>query len=81
MPTFDFLCRGCGAAFEQLVRASDTPTCPSCASTDGEKQLSLPSVKTSGTRARALDAARRRDKAQGFDRMHEQAKYEASHDD
>ncbi len=81
MPVFDFTCRSCASEFEQLVRAADTPTCPSCASTDVEKQLSLPALKTSGTRSLAMQAAKRRDKAQGFDRMHEQAKYEASHDD
>ncbi len=81
MPVFDYTCRACAHAFEQLVRGSDTPTCPSCASTDVEKLLSLPALKTSGTRAQAMAAAKRRDKAQGFDRMHEQAKYEASHDD
>jgi putative FmdB family regulatory protein len=81
MPVFDFTCRGCGHAFEQLVRAADTPTCPSCASLDVEKLISLPALKTSGTKALAMAAAKRRDKAQGFDRMHEQAKYEASHDD
>jgi putative FmdB family regulatory protein len=81
MPVFDFSCRTCGHAFEQLVRASDVPTCPACAGVEVEKLLSLPALKTSGTRALAMQAAKRRDKAQGFDRMHEQAKYEASHDD
>jgi putative FmdB family regulatory protein len=81
MPVFDFTCRTCGHAFEQLVRAADTPTCPACAGVAVEKLLSLPALKTSGTRALAMQAAKRRDKAQGFDRMHEQAKYEASHDD
>jgi putative FmdB family regulatory protein len=81
MPVFDFTCTACAHEFEQLVRSADTPTCPACASTAVEKLLSLPALKTSGTRSLAMQAAKRRDKAQGFDRMHEQAKYEASHDD
>lgn len=81
MPTFDFICQECQHPFEMLVRARDTVACPACGSATVEKQLSIPLLKTSGTRALAMKAARRRDKAQGTERMIEQAKYEASHDD
>lgn len=40
MPLFEFTCRSCHAAFEQIVFSSDTPTCPSCQGTDLEKQHS-----------------------------------------
>ena len=43
--------------------------------------LSLPSVNSDGTRARALGAAKKRDSAQAKDRAHEQLKYERSHND
>lgn len=81
MPTFDFACRACEHGFEVLLRTGDVPQCPACASTNVEKLFSVPLLKTSGTHDRAMQAAKRRDKAQGTDRMVEQAKYEASHDD
>jgi len=43
--------------------------------------MALPSIKTSSTHGQAMHAAKRRDAAQGKDRMHEQRKYELSHDD
>jgi hypothetical protein len=43
--------------------------------------MALPSIKTSSTHGQAMHAAQRRDAAQGKDRMHEQRKYELSHDD
>jgi putative FmdB family regulatory protein len=81
MPTFDFVCQACAHQFEMLVRSRDVPACPSCGSEALEKLLSMPQLKTTGTRALAMQAAKRRDKAQGTERMVEQAKYEASHDD
>lgn len=41
MPIYGYDCNKCGHEFETLVRSSDTPTCPSCASADLTKQLSL----------------------------------------
>jgi putative FmdB family regulatory protein len=41
MPIYRYECRSCGADFETLVRSSDTPSCPSCGSTELEQQLSL----------------------------------------
>ena len=81
MPLFDFVCTACQKSFEALVRRSMPPACPACGSTALEKQLSLPSIKTSSTHGQAMHAAKRRDAAQGKDRMHEQRKYELSHDD
>ncbi len=81
MPTFDFICQSCQNAFELFVRSRDTAACPACGSVELEKQVSMPRLKTSGTSALAMQAARRRDKVQGTERMVEQAKYEASHDD
>ena len=81
MPIYEYQCRGCGNEFEALVRKSDTPACPKCSSTELERLLSLPAVKTESTKAQAMKAARKRDKAQGTERTIEQLKYERSHND
>lgn len=41
MPIFEYTCNGCGKEFETLVRASSTPDCPECHSTDLAKKLSV----------------------------------------
>jgi putative FmdB family regulatory protein len=41
MPIFEYVCQECKTGFEMLVRASTTPACPSCHSTQLEKQLSV----------------------------------------
>lgn len=81
MPIFDFRCTDCQNEFEALVRGAQTPACPKCGSAALEKLLSLPALKTESTHGKAMAAAKRRDAAQGKDRMHEQRKYELSHDD
>ena len=40
MPIYEYLCCGCGHAFEALVYGKERPACPECASTELEKQLS-----------------------------------------
>ena len=81
MPIFEYKCRGCGNEFEALVRKSDVPACPSCNSADLERLLSMPALKTETTKAQAMKAAKKRDKAQGTERTIEQLKYERSHND
>ena len=54
--------------------------CPSCAGGNLERLLSLPAVQSEGTRRLALQAAQKRDAAHGRDRMHEQLRYEQTHD-
>jgi putative FmdB family regulatory protein len=81
MPIYEYQCKGCGHQFETLVRKSDTPGCPSCHSVDLERLLSLPALKTESTKAQALKAAKKRDKAIGTERTIEQLKYERSHND
>jgi len=81
MPIFDFVCTDCQHQFEALVRGSTAPACPKCHSTALEKQLSLPALKTEATRGLAMQAAKRRDQAQGAERNHAQRQYELSHDD
>ena len=81
MPMFDFVCTACQHEFETLVRGSSEPACPACGSTALEKQIALPSIKTAGTHAKAMAAAKRRDKAQGQERVSAQREYELNHDD
>jgi putative FmdB family regulatory protein len=80
MPIFDYRCRSCGHTFEALVRGKEQPACTACQATDAEKLLSLPAVKSESTKALAMRAAKKRDKAQATDRMHERLRYEESHD-
>jgi putative FmdB family regulatory protein len=47
MPLFEYACRACGQKFEYLTRAGQTPACPSCASAELEKQLSVFAVSSS----------------------------------
>ena len=81
MPIYEYRCKSCEHEFEALVRASSIPTCASCGSEELERVISLPSVKSDTTHARALGAAQKRDAAQAKDRAHEQLKYERSHND
>jgi putative FmdB family regulatory protein len=41
MPLFEYACSSCGHKFEFLTRAGESPSCPSCASVELEKQLSV----------------------------------------
>ena len=40
MPLYDYECKGCGHAFEALVRGDIKPECPKCHSQELERQLS-----------------------------------------
>jgi len=47
VPLYEYACPGCGARFEKLVRRfGEAVSCPSCASADVEKQLSVFAVAT-----------------------------------
>jgi putative FmdB family regulatory protein len=82
VPIYEYACRSCGHKFEALIRGtSATPACPECNSSDLERLLSLPSVKSDSTHARALSAAKKRDAKQAYERVNTQREYEAHHDD
>ena len=49
MPVFDFSCKACGHQFEAFVRKKE-PVCPKCQSADLERLLSMPAVRTEGTK-------------------------------
>ncbi len=57
MPIYDYRCTACGQACELLVRSSTVPTCPHCASTALQRQVSLTAPQ--GT-SKALIASGRR---------------------
>jgi putative FmdB family regulatory protein len=81
IPLYDFSCKGCGAAFEALVRPGSRPACPSCGSKALERQFSIPAVHSTGTHEKALKAAKKRDARQADQRIRAQREYEAKHDD
>jgi len=40
MPIYEYICAGCGHAFEALVYGSERPRCPACEGEELEKQFS-----------------------------------------
>lgn len=82
MPIYEYACTACSHQFEFLVlRGQEPATCGRCGATQIERKLSLPAIKSDGTHAKAMAAAKKRDAAQAKDNAHEQRKYELSHDD
>jgi putative FmdB family regulatory protein len=80
MPLYEYSCKACGKDFELLVRHDTIAKCPECESTEIEKLLSLPAVKSSATHELAMRAAKKRDVAQGKEQLRAQLEYEKSHD-
>ena len=59
MPIYGYACKSCGREFEMLVRASDTPACPACDSSDLDQKLSLIAAPAKGAAdAPVCEAAR-----------------------
>jgi putative FmdB family regulatory protein len=57
MPLYEYVCRSCRAPFEKLVpRFGDEVACPSCASREVERQLSVFAVGSSRTSFRGCGA-------------------------
>ena len=80
MPVYEYSCNNCGNEFEVLVLRDVVPACPSCESEDLERLRSVPKVQSSSTHDLAMRAAKKRDQAQGRERVEEQRRYEESHD-
>ena len=83
IPIYEYSCQDCGNRFELFVRKvgeTSGAACPSCESTSVERLLSTPAVKSEATHDLAMRAAKKRDAAQGKERMHAQLQYEQSHD-
>jgi putative FmdB family regulatory protein len=52
MPLYEYICVDCGQPFEKMMRfseANQSPACPTCASTNTSKQLSLFASSSSAT--------------------------------
>ena len=82
MPTFDYRCGSCGVEFEEWVKVADTAVpCPECGAAEAERQLSIPIVHSSSTRAQSMRSAKRRDDRQQYENMKVRQEYEANHDD
>ena len=81
MPIYEYTCRKCKKAFEQLVRKGDVPACPKCGSEKLERMLSLCSVSSEHTRQLNIRGARAKAKAVHHDKEHEYHKQlHAEHD-
>ncbi len=63
MPFYSYVCKGCGHGFETLVRGDETPACPSCASTELERQMSM--VTAPGKSGEIIKSARARAAREG----------------
>jgi len=48
MPLYEYACKECDHEFEVLVRASETPACPSCHSTELQRRLSVFAARAQG---------------------------------
>ena len=60
MPLYEFKCRSCGHAFEELVRVGEIPACPACRHRKPERLFSTSAgVSTEKTRRRSAGQARR----------------------
>jgi putative FmdB family regulatory protein len=82
MPIFEYACKGCGKEFEALVLPTTAaPACPACKSTELEKLISRPAIKSESTHGLAMKAARARDKKQGAENARAQREYELHHND
>jgi putative FmdB family regulatory protein len=82
MPMFEYSCKSCHKEFETLVRAgSPPPSCPACQSTELEKLISTPAIKSDSTHGLALRAAKKRDQKSGAENARVQREYELSHND
>jgi putative FmdB family regulatory protein len=81
VPIYEYTCRGCGRAFELLVLKMTVVACPSCASADLERQISVPAVKSESTHGLAMKAAKKRDAKQASEQNRAQREYELHHND
>jgi len=81
MPIYEFSCTACGQEFEVLVLKSTVPACPKCHSENLQRRLSVPAVKSEGTHALAMKAAKRRDQKQASELNRAQREYELHHND
>jgi putative FmdB family regulatory protein len=56
MPIYEYSCRECGVEFEKLVASQAAVACPSCASGQVIRRISLVGIRTGGLGANASPA-------------------------
>jgi putative FmdB family regulatory protein len=56
MPLFEYACQDCEREFELLVRGHQTPECPSCHSTNLERQQSTFAARSAGASSSVSEA-------------------------
>ncbi len=49
MPIYEYTCAACGREFEELILASEAPTCPDCGDRRGQKRLSAFAVASAAS--------------------------------
>jgi putative FmdB family regulatory protein len=54
MPLYEYVCQGCQAKIELLLRGAQQPVCPQCGGRELEKQFSVPVI---GSRSASLPIA------------------------
>lgn len=80
MPIYDFQCAACANRFEQLVKPDESPPCPACGAAGAERLSSFSAtVSTGKTRARALEAGRRKGRAVKREKDHAHQEYMRNH--
>jgi putative FmdB family regulatory protein len=79
MPIFEYQCRMCGCRFERLVLRGSETRCPSCASQDLHRLMSVPTVRSDQTKRRASKDVRTLNRAVRQDLAHEEVKRLESH--
>lgn len=84
MPIFEFECRSCGHAFEQLVlpgrpETAEKPSCPACQATNTERTLSICAISSESTRQSALQKARKRNQSVVVEKEREEFKELVEH--
>ena len=80
MPLFDFRCGACKHEFEALVRAGDTPVCPSCGARNLERLLSAFALNTAEKRQAAAKQSRQRQIGKRKDALIADEEYRQKHD-
>ena len=79
MPIYEYQCRGCSHAFEQLIRSGDVPICPKCGGRELDRLLSHISVSSEHSRQLNFNRARASARKVQRDKDHAQMEYEKKH--
>jgi putative FmdB family regulatory protein len=79
MPIYLYKCLKCDHEFEKLVRLNDTPECPSCQSSELERQFTAPAISTKKSRDKSFSKARAVAKEVKKEKDHAQAEYERNY--